>query len=103
MKTVKLMADYGCFALWDEDSVDNISPDELPISNSLRFRVHRWEEEFDATLNTQDPASSGFSSEAELRRFDQEGFDLCQCLRHELGIEYAVLYFSPLRRAVIEP
>lgn len=102
MRNIKLMADYECFALWDEDSVDNLNPDELPISEELKYRIHRWEDAFDATLNRADPANSGFYTRDDLRRFDEEGLELWRQLRLELGDEYDVRYFSPQRREVIE-
>lgn len=103
MRNIKLMADYECFALWDEDAVDNLNPDELPISENLKSRIHRWEEAFDATLNRSDPANSGFATIEDLRRFDEEGMDLWRQLRQELGDEYVVRYFSQQKRLVIEP
>lgn len=103
MKNIKLMADYECFALWDEDDIDNLSPDELPISAELKAKIHLWEDAFDATLKRSDPASSGFETNDDLRKFDDEGKELWRCLRQELGDEYSVSYFSQLRRTVIEP
>jgi hypothetical protein len=103
MRNIKLMADYECFALWDEDAVDNLNPDDLLISDHLKLRIHRWENMFDATLDRSNPANSGFSTTNELQRFDEEGIDLWVCIRRELGEDYVVRYFSPLSRTVIEP
>jgi hypothetical protein len=103
MRNVKLMADYECFAIWDEDLIDNINPDDLPISDELKSRIHQWEDAFDITLNRQDPANSGFSSIEALQRFDDEGKDIWYRLRNELGDQYVVRYFSPKSRKVVEP
>ena len=102
MRNIKLMADYECFAIWDEDTVDNLNPDDLPISDNLKLKIHQWEETFDATLNRSDPANSGFSGRDDLRQFDEEGLKLWQQLRQELGDEYLVRYFSHLNRKVFD-
>jgi hypothetical protein len=92
MRTIKLMADYECFPLWEASPgiVGNIDPEDLPISSSLQQRLIAWAEKFTATLNMDDPPSSGFESEQEARAFRQEGEVLVQCLQKELGASYVV-------------
>ncbi|BAV95582.1 hypothetical protein [Lysobacter enzymogenes] len=103
MQRIKLMPDYECFALWDENAVANLDADALPISAQLKARIHRWEDAYDATLDRDDPARSGFASERDLHAFDEEGRALWRCLRQELGDAYAVRYFSPISATVIDP
>jgi hypothetical protein len=103
MKNLKLMADYNCFAIWDVDAPDNLNPDELPISDALKSRIHAWEQKFDSTLNRADPASSGFITEEALRIFDSEGLKIWECLREELGSEYHVQYYSRIKRNLLDP
>ena len=93
MRVIKLMADYQCFPLWDAatGSVGNINPDDLPISYSLRSRLMAWAAVFDATLDMNDPASSGFESEEAANDFRIEGVALAQQLQDELGKAYAVI------------
>jgi hypothetical protein len=92
MRTIKLMADYQCFPLWEASPgiVGNIDPEDLPISSSLQQRLMAWAEKYTATLDMDDPPCSGFESEQEASEFRQEGEVLVQCLREELGVSYAV-------------
>jgi len=92
MRVIKLMADYQCFPLWKASpgAVGNINPQNLPISSSLKQRLMTWAAKFDATLNMNDPAKSGFESEQASSEFRQEGEILAQCLQEELGVAYVV-------------
>lgn len=94
MRNIKLMADYDSYPLWDEDNIDNLNPDDPPISEELKRKIHKWEDHYDSTLNRENPANSGFASDEELRVFEQEGCDLWRQLREELGDTYVVKYFS---------
>lgn len=92
MRAIKLMADYQCFPLWEASPgvVGNIDPKDLPISLSLQQRLMAWAAKFDATLNMNDPASSGFESERAASEFRKEGEVLAQRLQDELGAAYVV-------------
>jgi hypothetical protein len=96
MKKIKLMADYECHPLWGTTPEDfgDISPKELPISLELQNSLNEWAKRFDAILNMEDPASSGFNSEAEEKLFIDDGYKLAQRLRNELGSEYEIIYHS---------
>jgi hypothetical protein len=63
-KVIKLMTDYDCFPIWEifDDSVENISPDSLDISEQLRKDLDIWSNVYDQTINIDDPKHSGFSS-----------------------------------------
>ncbi|MGK7875873.1 MAG: hypothetical protein AB4426_22015 [Xenococcaceae cyanobacterium] len=93
---IKLMADYRCHPLWweDPDKVGNIDPNTLPLSQETLSRLEKWADAYDATLNWDDPTSSGFSSHEESEAFEQEGINLWRQLRKELAPEYEVFYFS---------
>ncbi|MET3213173.1 UNVERIFIED_ORG: hypothetical protein ABIC48_000916 [Burkholderia territorii] len=92
MRTIKLMADYQCFPLWEASpgAVGNIDPKDLPISLLLQQRLIAWAAIFDATLNMNDPASSGFASEQAISDFRKEGEALARQLQDELGAAYVV-------------
>jgi len=92
MKMIKLMPDYGCFPLWEDspEAAGNINPDTLSLSASLKSALADWAMQYDATLNSDDPLQSGFSSEAEEAAFEQAGQDLLAMLKNELGEEYEV-------------
>ncbi|MCE0828997.1 hypothetical protein LVQ78_23705 [Buttiauxella sp. A2-C2_NF] len=94
MKKIKLMADYGCYPLWGTtpDDFGDIAPDLLPISTDLQESLQRWADRFEAILNIDDPASSGFKNELEEETFIKDGYVLAQRLRDELGSEYEIIY-----------
>ncbi|MFJ5482825.1 hypothetical protein [Pectobacterium actinidiae] len=94
MKKIKLMADYQCHPLWGTtpDDFGDIAPDELPISVQLIESLRQWAEQYDNTLNMDDPASSGFSNAEEEAEFKRQGDILSQRLRDELGSEYEIIY-----------
>ena len=97
METIKLMADYRSWPLWwaGRHEPGNINPDILPLSVETRDRLRKWAAAYDATLNWDDPASSGFPSEAAREAFHKEGMALWEQLQCELGPSYLVLYQGP--------
>lgn len=72
---IKIMADYQCFPLWkiDDEGVENIDPNKLPISQQLRDMLVDWQNKYDSTLSLGDPIISGFKTEAEEIEFDKIG------------------------------
>jgi hypothetical protein len=92
MRTIKLMADYQCYPLWGvpPDELGDINPDTLPISQNLKMQLIKWAQTFDATLNMNDPASSGFLSDQEEVEFKKIGHELGERLQNELGSEFDV-------------
>lgn len=103
MRNLKLMTDYHCFPLWDMDEPTNVDPAALPLSEELRTELDRWAEAYDALLNDDDPASSGFASDDARLAFDQVGLGLWVKLSSELGPAYRVWYRSVARRALLAP
>lgn len=92
MKTIKLMADYGCFPLWKASGeVGNINPNDLPLSQELRQLLVDWSRAFDQTLNEDYPPDSGFKSEVDEIEFKQQATRLAERLREELGSEFEVI------------
>lgn len=93
MRTIKLMADYDSFPLWEAspDTVGNIDPASLPISDELKFRLGAWAASYDATLNADDPLESGFATPQAEHAFEQEGVEIADQLRAELGADYEVV------------
>ena len=93
MRTLKLMADYDCWPLWESkpDELDNIDPRRLPISTELAADLVKWSEDHDAILNKDDPASSGFTSREAQEQWIERGATLAERLRAELGSNYAVI------------
>ncbi len=107
-KQIKLMAEYDAHPLWrygdTSEDVGNIDPANLPLCTETRVRLETWAELYTATLNWDDPPSSGFPSAEAEEAFEQEGVSLWKQLRHELAPNYTVVYFSQkLRRLLNDP
>lgn len=93
MKVIKFMADYQCYPLWDMSSgmYGDIDPESLPISRELKASIAKWANDFDLTLNEDDPMSSGFKTIEEEFEFKKRGRALIDRLREELGSDYEVI------------
>jgi hypothetical protein len=92
MRALKLMADYGCFPLWEASPghVGNVDPETLPISESLKTDLARWAASYDKTLNADEPLRSGFEAEADEKQFKQQGHVLGKRLQAELGADWMI-------------
>ena len=93
MIKIKLMPDYQCYPLWgiSENNLGNIDPKSLPISEGLISSLMDWAKEYDATLNLEDPLSSGFATKELELAFKKEGEYLLKRLRTELGNSYQLI------------
>lgn len=93
MRTLKLMADYECFPIWEASpgEIGNVDPASLPISPALVSRLDAWAAAFDETLNQDDPVRSGFPSRTAEEEFRAEQQELCEALQTELGAAYVII------------
>lgn len=93
MKTVKLMADYECYPLWNMSPGEygDVNPSDLPISKDLQLRLAKWAKMYDDTLDVDYPPNSGFKSKELEAEFSREGQILANMLRSELGAEFVVM------------
>jgi hypothetical protein len=93
MRVIRLMPDYQCFPLWEASpgTVGNIDPASLPLSVPVQERLTAWAGKFDATLNMNDPASSGFATQQVADAFRREGEVLARLLQNELGADYVIV------------
>ncbi len=91
-RRLKLMADYDCHPLWgvSADDLGDVDPAGLPISAELVAALAAWAAEFDATLDRDDPASSGFVDAATAAAFTAQGAALAARLADELGAEWQI-------------
>lgn len=89
---IKLWADYGSYPLWGVDEIDNIAPEELPLSQETIQRLNAWQNTYDQTLNQDYPPLSNFSNQPSEIYFNQEGIRLWKQLRLELAPDYEVFY-----------
>ncbi|MGK7925677.1 MAG: hypothetical protein AB4290_10590 [Spirulina sp.] len=96
VKTIKLMADYGCYALWwhTPNKAGDIDPETLPLKLETIQRLENWADCYDEILNEDDPAASDFPSPEAAELFEKEGISLWLQLRQELSPDYEVGYFS---------
>jgi len=105
-KQIKLMADYQSYPLWWAGTADsgNINPATLPLRAATVSRLQHWAEYYDATLNLDDPCSSGFPNEEAEEAFNTEGMNLWKQLREELQPAYEVIYYNyQLGKLLISP
>ena len=89
-----MLSDYECFPVWrpGPSSVENLDPAALPVPEELAAALMRWAEAFDATLNRENPADSGFPLERDRQAFLERGRDLAGRLARELELGYRVTY-----------
>jgi hypothetical protein len=87
------MPDYECHPLWgtSPDDVGDVAPGSLRLPGELVERLHAWSAAYDATLDRDDPAESGFGSRAERAAFDDEGAELVRLLDLALAGEVGIV------------
>ncbi|MGV9294169.1 hypothetical protein [Amycolatopsis sp. NPDC003676] len=102
-RSIKVMAEWSADPLWVFDPyahdvttpVDPASP-ELGLSAELARDLSAWQDEWDAMMNHDDPASSAFPSAEAERSFDERGWELARRVRREVPAEWDVSYSSHL-------
>lgn len=96
MRKIKLMADYDCFPLWEasKDKLENIDPNSLKISGDLKESLYRWGKAYDTTLNQDYPPDSGFTTEREAEKFEQEGRRIFNELKRQFMDGFEFSYYS---------
>ncbi|TRV71558.1 hypothetical protein FKN01_31585 [Streptomyces sp. 130] len=96
-RSIVLMGDYGCHALWLTGSdAGDVSPGDarLGLSAGLAERLAAWADQYDATLDRDDPIMSGFPSREAEERFARAGELMAQDLARELGSAWRVTYYD---------
>ena len=96
MRKLKLMTDYDCFPLWEsrQDKLENIDPNSLNITDDLKESLFLWAAIYDATLNQAYPPDSGFATEDEAKKFEQEGRRIFDELTLQLKNGFEFSYYS---------
>lgn len=96
MRRLKLMADYGCHPLWGtaDPEIGDVDPASLPISAGLVDDLAAWAATWDATLDHDDPAASGFATTEAAEAFRAEGERLAVRLSAELGVGYEIVFVA---------
>ncbi|MEU4246912.1 hypothetical protein AB0F15_05820 [Amycolatopsis sp. NPDC026612] len=97
-KTLRVLADYDCWALWvfAPPRMENVDPadPELGLSPALVGELNRWADEYTATLNRDDPKASSFMAGAEKREFVARGRRLAEEVRAQVSPGWRVTYFD---------
>ena len=85
-RCIKLMADFSSYPLWEASpgQLGDIDPRSLPIKPALQKDLMFWASMYDATLNRDDPGSSGFKTPQKERDFQEIGRWLAFRLQQEL-------------------
>jgi hypothetical protein len=84
-KRFKLMADYGTFPLWamDDGLIGDFSPQDLGVSEELTADLWAWANDFELSLNPDDPANSLWSDERH-KQHVADGVALARRIKREL-------------------
>jgi hypothetical protein len=93
-RRIKLMWDYGCWPIWENDGqiFDNVDPATLPLSKPTFMRLQAWSAIPDTKLEeVEDPQDMQWTAE-EQQAFEAEGHALLRLLERELGSDYDVVY-----------
>jgi hypothetical protein len=98
-----IMPDYECFSFWVANGGlrDNVDPATLGIPPELAAEIDAWEQAYEATYVSDDPASCGFPDEKSERAFTVAGLKIAERVADALGPGWSVKYYDCLTRKVI--
>ena len=84
-KRFKLMADYGTFPLWamDDGLIGDFAPQDLGASEELTADLWAWANDFELSLNADDPADSRWSADRH-KQHVADGVALARRIKREL-------------------
>ncbi|WP_162787258.1 hypothetical protein [Notoacmeibacter marinus] len=86
-RTLKLMAEVQCWAIWDMVDPDNIDPATLPLPKQLVARINRWSDKFDAIYELDKRnfhTNIAFDSKEEEDAFYEEGWAILKQLEEAM-------------------
>jgi hypothetical protein len=93
MPKLRIVADYSCWPIWDEEGEMN-EPSDYPLSQETIDGLNQWQAKMDATLDLDIGQNSGFKSKQEWEAFQAEGRELALRMQQELGDEYEIWYHN---------
>ena len=102
--TLKVAADYECYPLWirSNEGLRNIHPYELKLSSGLVEQLMIWANDYDATMNWDDPISSGFRTQSAHDLFVRRGKLLSEEVAKQLDADWKVIYFDDIMQQEID-
>jgi hypothetical protein len=80
---LRLAPEWQCHPLWDVDTGESVNPITLGLSEELSFRIEEWDDNFQATFNENDPATSDFASDEARAAYLAEGRAIAAALQDE--------------------
>jgi hypothetical protein len=92
---LRLAADFDASPLWSREG--NIPIEDLPLSPRLNAELHRWAEEFDATISRGPRMKRGGYVPTD---WTERGQRLAHELQAEVGDTFVVVYDPQPRRSV---
>ncbi len=81
------------FFISDVEKMGHVAIEDLDISEGLRKRIVKWDAVFQNTFVDYNPRDSGFLSEQDLNKHNNEGAEIAELLRLELGSDVNVEFF----------
>ncbi len=87
---IRLTSDYDCEPIWGNG--DALDPDELGLKNITISRLSKWQADYDATLDLEEPYNTGFKTLEARKAFEQEGLEIAEQMQSELGDGYEIYY-----------
>ncbi len=91
------------FFVSDVEEMGHIDTEDLDISEGLRKRIVKWDAVFQNTFVDYNPRDSGFLSEQDLNKHNNEGVEIAELLRLELGSDVNVEFLPLNLDCVISP
>lgn len=76
----------------DSQYMGHVDVNDLPISHDLKEKIQEWNDEYQATFDTDYPPDSAFKSPQLETAHIEKGSELVKRLQMELGDRYIVEY-----------
>ena len=111
VKAVRIAPEYQCWPLWNDETGDNLHPNDLDLSNDLARRILAWDDAFQATFNQEDPMESKFPTPEEEDAYQAETRILAEAIHQEwtgdvilsLGGVREFMSLPPSRNLIVRP
>jgi len=68
---IRLTSDYDCEPLWSNG--DALDSEELHLKATTISRLYKWQADYDATVDLEEPYNTGFKTPEARKEFEREG------------------------------